>query len=174
VRTETLNVEEYRIRATRLLKALRAADPEAVSRFRALPEWSERSADEIRKGVRRKHALAVVAKEAGQRDWPQLKAALTASPEPNFDTTLLFQRSAGSLNQWFRSYREAAEVMTGDPPKFLFPYRHQFVVCERGLLEVLGIDLTDPDWERIGRDWAKPRDGQAKARLAVRLRRLLA
>jgi hypothetical protein len=37
--------------------------------------------------------------------------------------------------------------------------------------ESLGVDTADPDWDRIGRDWAKPLDPAAHARLSVRLRR---
>jgi hypothetical protein len=55
----------------------------------------------------------------------------------------------------------------------LFPYGpRQFVVCESGFVRALGVDPADPDWERIGHDWVRPKDPAARARLEVRLRQL--
>ena len=62
-------------------------------------------------------------------------------------------------------------MLDGETRRYLFPYRQHFVVCEAALLEDLGINPNDPDWDRIGRDWVRPLDVRAQARLAVRLRR---
>lgn len=169
------NLEEYRIRASRLLRDLRGPDRAAAlraeERFRLLPSGISRDR------IQRKHALAAVAKEAGFESWTGLKAAMsraamTVGPQSGFDTTLLFQpRSAASLNLWFRRYEEARQVLTSEPKRYLFPYRHQFVVCESALLQDLDVDVSDPDWERIGRDWVRPLDARAHARLSARLRR---
>ena len=48
---------------------------------------------------------------------------------------------------------------------YLFPFRHQFFICGAGFLEARGIDPSHPDWERIGRDWVRPRDEPARDRL---------
>ena len=173
------NLEEYRIRASRLMKDLRASDRaaalRAAKRFRVLPSWADRTPEQIVEAgelMQRKHALAVIAKEAGFLDWLQLrKSAMTAIPS-GFDTTRLFQaRTRGFLNLWFRRYEEARPLLATEPKRYLFPYRHQFFLCEGALLESLGVDTADPDWDRIGRDWAKPLDPAAHARLSVRLRR---
>jgi len=185
VRTEapqslSLNLDEYRIRASRLLKELRGTDLafglRAANRFCILPGFAGKAPGDIynsRDQVKRKHSLTVIAKEAGFQDWSQLKAAMPEKVDIAFDTTRLFQRTATFLNLWYRTYAEAREVLTTVPKRYLFPYRHQFVVCEGQLLIDQGVDTTDPDWERIGRDWAKPLDAKAHARLAVRLRRVL-
>jgi len=95
-----------------------------------------------------------------------------ASLAAGFETTRLFQpRTGGFLNLWYSRYDEAKQVLRTEPRRYLFPYRHQFVAVEASFLEALGVDGTDPDWERIGRDWVQPRDAAAQARLAVRLRR---
>ena len=52
---------------------------------------------------------------------------------------------------------------------FLFPYRNQFFICEWGFVVALGLDPADPDWERIGRDWVRPRDEVARDRLEAKL-----
>ncbi len=174
------NLEEYRIRASRLLKELRGADLaialRAANRFCSLPGLAGKAPGDIynsRDQLKRKHALAVIAKETGFQEWPELMASISPHVDVGFDTSRLFQRTATFLNLWYRTYGEAREMLTTDPKRYLFPYRHQFVVCEGQLLEDQGIDTTDPDWERIGRDWAQPLDKKALARLAVRLRRVL-
>lgn len=178
--TLPLNLEEYRIRASRLLKELRGPDLalglHAANRFHILPGFADKAPGDIynsRDRIKRKHALTVIAREAGFNDWPELKASTPPAVEIGFDATRLFQRTATFLNLWYRTYDQAREVLTADPKRYLFPYRHQFVVCEGQLLEDQGIDTADPDWERIGRDWVKPLDARAHARLAVRLRRVV-
>jgi len=176
----SLNLDEYRIRASRLLKELRGTDLalalHAANRFCILPGFADKAPGDIYNGrdrLKRKHALTVIAREGGFKDCPQLKSSMPPQCDIGFDTTRLFQRTATFLNLWYRTYAEAREVLTPNPKRYLFPYRHQFVVCEGQLLEDQGIDTSDPDWERIGRDWVKPLDARAQARLAVRLRRLL-
>ena len=180
MRTEHHNLEEYRIRASRLMKELRGADPvaalHAAGRLQVLSAWAGMTTEQVRDArdrVQRKHALAVVAREGGFQDWLDLRASVDDSPdETGFDTTKLFPpRNAVLLNHWFARYEEARQVLDENPTRYLFPYRHQYVLCEAGLLENLGVDAADPDWDRIGRDWVKPRDMEARSRLAVRLRR---
>lgn len=69
------------------------------------------------------------------------------------------------LNAWFTSYdaaRSAREAGGG----FLLPFgRHFFITTAEGVRE-LGLDPADPDWERIGWDWVRPRDQAAWDRLA--------
>jgi hypothetical protein len=164
MRAEAPNLEEYRIRASRLMKQCRAGDPAAVQRFRRY--WPDLAQ------VQRKHALAVIAREAGFRDWPHLRHSLAAWE--SFDTTRLFsRRSDVFLNIWFARYEQAREVHEAHRGRFLFPFRHQFVLCQAPLLENLGVDTSDSDWDRIGRDWVKPLDPAAYTRLAAKLRRVV-
>ncbi len=82
------------------------------------------------------------------------------------DTTWLFPRkTAAFLNLWYRTYEEAREALDQYPARFLFPYRHQVVVCEGSMLEHLGIDTNDPDWRLIGHDWYRPNGTAAHQRL---------
>lgn len=159
------NLEEHKIRATRLMKSLRGPGGLTASRrFRILPVWADSTPEQILAQAKHKHALAVIAREAGFEDWVQLKIS--------FDPARLFgPRTAVFLNLWFRNYEEARQALTTEPKWYLFPYRRQFVVCEAQLLEDQNIDTSDPDWERIGRDWVKPLDAAAHARLGLQLRR---
>jgi hypothetical protein len=169
---------EYKVRASKLLKDFASTDKRrafhAAHRLAALwPEADAKSllADPSR--IQRKHALAVIAREMGFRDWRHLTEEAHVEL-PAFDTTRLFPGSASFyLNAWFATYEEAREALGSRKDRFLFPYRHQFVVCEGGLLASLGIDVKDPDWQAIGRDWAKPLDASAHYRLNQKLARIV-
>ncbi|MBA3712838.1 MAG: hypothetical protein H0W76_10375 [Pyrinomonadaceae bacterium] len=68
------------------------------------------------------------------------------------------------LNRWFSSYEDARKSLESEGG-FLLPYKHQFFVCEAEAIRTLGLTLDDPDWERIGRDGARPGDRAAYQRL---------
>ncbi len=168
------NLEEYRIRAGVLLKQLRSDDSDtatrAAKRFQLLGTLSDRSIDEIlvrRDGLQRKHALTVVALEKGYSSWTELKASFDSSSE--ISSELLHPRRLDVyLNRWFAKYEDAKSSLD-DEGGYLLPYRHHFFVCESQYIRDLGLDPEDPDWERIGRDWAKPSDRQAWRRLERKL-----
>lgn len=170
-------LSEYKIRASRLLKDFASTDKRraygAAHRLAGL--WPDGNANELladRSRVQRKHALAVIAREMGFRDWQHLTAQAHVEM-PAFDTTRLFPPKASFyLNAWFVTYEEARAALARKD-RFLFPYRNQFVVCEAGLLKSLGIDAQDPDWALIGRDWARPLDRQAHYRLNQKLARIV-
>ena len=170
-------LDEYKVRASKLLKDFESADKRraygAAHRLASL--WPDGNASALladRSRVQRKHALAVIAREMGFRDWQHL-AAEAHIEMPAFDTTRLFPPKVSFyLNGWYATYEEAYAALARKD-RFLFPYRHQFVVVEAGLLKSLGIDMADPDWQLIGRDWARPLDRQAHYRLNQKLARIV-
>lgn len=170
-------LDEYKVRASKLLKDFESADKRraygAAHRLASL--WPDGNANALladRSRVQRKHALAVIAREMGFRDWQHLTAEAHIEM-PAFDTTRLFPpKTSFYLNGWYATYEEAHAALASKG-RFLFPYRHQFVVVEAGLLKSLGIDMADPDWQLIGRDWAKPLDRQAHYRLNQKLARIV-
>ena len=68
------------------------------------------------------------------------------------------------LNRWFTTYADARRALETEGG-YLFPFRQQFFVCAADAVRHLGLDPDDPDWERIGRDCARPADGAAFERL---------
>jgi len=177
-----VSLQECKVRASLLLKALGSPDASraasAAERLRVLPGFAGLSLGEVlaRKGmVRRKHALAVIAREQGHVSWVALKEAREGTPGPHHvDFERLLARVGGAyLNRWFTSYPEAAASLR-EVGGFLFPFRGQFFICEASLLQSLGMDPQDADWGRMGRDWMAPRDGDAQGRLAQKLARLAA
>lgn len=171
-----LPLRECKIRASFLLKDLEATDPprarRAAERLRVLPEFSRLSARELiarRESVRHKHALAVIAHEQGHASWAELKQARGEPLPPRVDFETFFALGSGAfLNRWFTTHADAAASLEAQGG-YLFPYRHQFFLCEAGFLQVRGVDAMDPDWERIGRDWVAPRDPVARDRLEQKL-----
>ena len=68
------------------------------------------------------------------------------------------------LNRWFSSYEEARGSLESEGG-FLLSYRRHFFVCEAGAIRAMGLEPDDPDWERVGRDCARPADEEAFRRL---------
>lgn len=71
------------------------------------------------------------------------------------------------LNRWFRTYEEARAALDAEGG-YLLPFRRQCFVTSAEGVRTLGLDPDDPDWERIGWDWVRPRDPTAWERLAAR------
>lgn len=68
------------------------------------------------------------------------------------------------LNRWFSNYEDARRDLDTHGG-FLLPYRHHFFVCKPEVISALGLDPSDPDWEKIGFDCARPEDADAFGRL---------
>ncbi|NNC09317.1 hypothetical protein HJC10_41695 [Corallococcus exiguus] len=173
--TLPVTLHEYKVRASLLLKDLDSSDTaratRAAERMRALPFFATLSLGEVlarRDTVQHKHGLAVVAREAGHTTWTELKQALEGGARA-LDTRAFFQKGQSPfLNRWFSTYEEASRSLDAQGG-FLFPFRDQCFICEADFLQALGIDSRDADWERMGRDWVRPRDLAAKERLEAKL-----
>jgi hypothetical protein len=82
--------------------------------------------------------------------------------------TLIYEKGLDVLlNRWFARYEDARKSLE-ELGGFLFPYKHQFFVCEEEGIRILGLDPDDPDWEKIDWDWSRPRDQDAWNRLEVK------
>jgi hypothetical protein len=164
-------LSNLRARARLLLRQLRSDDPArsaaAAARFSRLATLAAWVSDPPRlaQRARLKHALTVIALEHGHPSWRALKSALDRAPA---DAVAWYPRGMGAfLNRWFARYDDARRSLEAEGG-YLFPYRDQYFVCEAGALEVLGLDAGDPDWARIGRDCARPKDVEAYTRLRRR------
>lgn len=68
------------------------------------------------------------------------------------------------LSHWFTDYAEAREFRAREGG-YLFPFGRQYFVASPEAVRSLGLDPADPDFERIGFDWARPADHDAFERL---------
>ena len=147
------NLAEAKIQAAILLKSLRTSDSaKAAKRFNRLPEFSDLAiSDLLQQKIKHKHALTVIAIENGFQSWIDLKIQI------NFIV-------GGYLNLWFANYTEA-NVALKAKGGFLLPYKNQFFICNDNYMKQIGFEPDDPDWEKIGYDWAVPVDQTAWKRL---------
>lgn len=77
------------------------------------------------------------------------------------------------LNRWFSNYEAARESLESEGG-FLLPYKRHFFVCESEAIRAMGLDPEDEDWERVGRDCARPADRDAYERLREKREKALA
>lgn len=68
------------------------------------------------------------------------------------------------LNSWFTNYEEARRSLETNGG-YLLPFKNQFFVTQSEGIRELGLDPDDPDWQRIGWDWVRPKDEEAWVRL---------
>lgn len=136
----TLSLESLKRDAARLLKQARAGDAAALKRFAALRSPPE--------PLQLKHALAVVADEAGFDSWTDMKHAQSGI---DFSEFFAGPSLRDSLNPWFNNYEEA-RVFHADNGGVLLPYRHHFFVSSLAMLDRLGFEADHPDWMDIGFD----------------------
>lgn len=157
-------ISAYKRDAVRLLKAARSDDgfarAEAAQRFGRLAS--------LRDDVQLKHALAVIAMEAGYPNWAELKQ----DAETGFDFTEFFGKPglADSINHWFAGYDEAKAHQAANGG-VLLPYRTQCFVTSDAILARLGFEAGHPDWQAIGHDFVRPASPEAHARICAALER---
>jgi hypothetical protein len=145
--------------AARLLKQARSGDASARARFERL--------DNPPDAPQLKHALAVIAREAGFAGWTELKSA-----QDGLDFSEFFAAPGlgDSLNVWFATYEEAQAFhkLNGG---VLLPYRRHYFVSSMALLDRLGFEAGHADWAAIGYDFARPSSPTAHARIKAALER---
>lgn len=159
---------ELKTWARLLQRALEAGDPAALPRARRLPELRALEPAALVGAFQRRHALAIIALELGFQGWSHLTAVLSGAEQRDLGTALLPPRCKAHWNIWSARYEEAAAIRA-EHGGYLLAWKYHFLVVDADYIESLGLDPADPDWEAIGRDWARPRDLAARARLYGRL-----
>lgn len=170
-------VENVKHRARLLQQRAEASTPEALALLRTLPELRALSDEGLLETLQRRHCLSALAKTLGFGSWPHAKSVLSGEallragepvhPGPDLGTLMHRELGGAYWNIWSASYAEARDIRA-EHGGYLLPYRKQFLIVEGHYLEALGLDPGDPDWERIGRDWAAPTDLGAWSRLTSR------
>jgi hypothetical protein len=160
-------IQELKTRAEILHHALRAREPGAIARLRALGELRRATPEQLTAflpDVQRKHTLAIVAREAGFDDWTHAHTILSGGTASSFGTLLCPPNFSAHWNIWSAHYDEARSIRQ-EHGGYLLAYKQHFFIADRYYIEALGLDPEDPDWERIGRDWVRPLDTAARSRL---------
>ncbi len=156
-------IEELKIKASLLLKALRSEDPnkikDALARVNKISTLSSKPLSDFQ----HKDALEVIAYEEGFESWRKLRQAMA----PAYDPAMLYI-DRGFLHLWFANYHEAKKYQQ-EHGGYLFPYKSQFFVTSADYILVLGLDPNDPDWLLIDFDWVKPKEQKSWQNLVNRL-----
>lgn len=158
----------FRAAARSLHRRAAAGDSAALERLRRLPELHGRDDAGLRASVQRRHAFALFAKELGMPGWPALRDVLLGATPDDFGKALYPGRCSAHWNIWSADYDEARGIREAHGG-YLLAYRHHYLIVDRHYIETLGLDPDDPDWELAGRDWVRPRQPDARARLYAKL-----
>jgi hypothetical protein len=150
-----------------LHRRVREGEPDAILSMRRLREFKELSVAQLIDSTQRRHCLTVSALQVGCQSWPHALAVL-AGETGDFGTLLYPSSCYGHWNIWSAHYDEAVSIRAAHGG-YLLAYRRQFLIVDRHYVDSLGLDPDDPDWAAIGRDWVKPSDGTARARLYEKL-----
>ena len=157
-------ISDLKTQARILHRQIEQGVSHAVARTRRLPELKDRDASELPALIKRRHCLAIVARELGFQGWPHAVGVLSGTDSTDFGTLLYPDGADAHWNIWSASYAEARSIRE-DHGGYLLAYRRHFFIVDRYFIETLGLLPEDPDWELIGRDWVKPRQMDARARL---------
>ena len=150
-------LQDYKVKASLLLKAAKQGDAVALQRFAVVPGLTPDT-------LQRKHALRVIALENGFASW----LALKLSQKPSLETLLRPRGAPSFLNDWHTDYDVAKKALESSGG-YLLPYKSQFFIVQRGYIEALGLNPDDADWQRMGFDAVKPKDRAAWERLRGKL-----
>lgn len=145
----------------------------ALEHLKARARILHRQIRETDPTVQRKDCLATIAREHGFTGWPHAVAVLSGEETRDFGTLLYPRHGAAYWNIWSAHYEEAARIRA-EHGGFLLAYKTHFFITDQYFVEALGLDPDDPDWERIGRDWARPADLEARTRLYAKLLKVAA
>lgn len=161
-------ISDLKAQARILHHQIIAREPNALARARQLAELRDSDGGALPSRVKRRHCLAVVARELGFQGWPHASAVLRGTDSSDFGTLLYPEWSHVHWNIWSASYDEASTIRQ-QHGGYLLAYRRHFFIADRHFIETLGLNPDDPDWDLIGRDWVKPARPEARERLYGKL-----
>jgi hypothetical protein len=161
-------IDHLKSRARKLHQQFEARDPEAVRRLQTLPEFAKQDPASFAEQVKRRHCLTVIARELGFTGWQHLTGVLWGESVEDFGTLLYPGGGTAYWNIWSARYEEARQIRE-EHGGYLLAYKKHMFIVDRHFIESLGLDPEDADWDRMGRDWVRPKDLTARQRLYGKL-----
>jgi hypothetical protein len=149
----TTPIEELKIRAKLLRKALDNADQSALERAHRICKkrrWTVPQQWPLSK------CLNLVAAESGFGQWDHARRVLGGEAARGGDMGTLWhdERCIGMINDWYAGYADARAARQAGENRYLLPYARQFIVAEAAFIEALGLAPAGQEWVAIGRDLA--------------------
>jgi hypothetical protein len=147
----TTPIDELKIRARLLRKAIVSRDAAAVARASAAARqrrWT--IPDEWSLAL----CLNIVSVEAGFDQWNHARLVLSGEAARGDDMGSFWydKACAALLNHWFAGYTDAHAALHAHSDRYLLPYGRQFIVAEATFVIAIGLDPAALEWESIGRD----------------------
>ena len=161
-------ISDLKVHARLRHRQISRHEPAAVARTRRLDEFRDRDPASLSESIKRRHCLAVIARELGFQGWPHAVGVLRGTDSTDFGTLLYPKGADVHCNIWSASYAEARAIRDQNDG-YLLAYRRHFFIVDRHFIKTLGLQPDDPDWELIGRDWVRPRHADARERLYGKL-----
>ncbi|MEM7442104.1 MAG: hypothetical protein AAF414_02115 [Pseudomonadota bacterium] len=163
-------INQLKAHARILHREATAGNASALARLGRLAAFKGKTHAETANAVRRRHCLTVLANELGFDGWPALAHATVDGEAADFGTFLHPPNVWAHWNIWCATYEEAKAIRE-EHGGYLLCYKHQFLVVDADYVDTMGVPSTDPDWDRIGRDWVRPAEIEARERLCEKLAR---
>lgn len=159
-------IRRYKFKAARLHSNLNSEDSSehlsAAQRFSALETFNGMTPEQLvarRKRIKHRHALEVIAREAGFKSWKDLI---------DDHDTAWYPRKNSLITDWFDTYNEARECLE-EKGGYLLTFRGRYFIACAEYIEILGLDPDDRLWREIGFDCKRPADKKAMRRLLEKL-----
>ena len=161
-------ISDLKAQARILHRHIVEQEPVALARAQQLAELRGVDTAALPRLIRRRHCLAVIARELGFQGWSHAAAVLRGTDSSDFGTLLYPTGAHVHWNIWSASYDEARTIRQ-QHGGYLLAYRQHFFITDRHFIKTLGLNPDDPDWELIGRDWVKPKRSEGRERLYGKL-----
>lgn len=147
-------VTELKTRARLLLNALHAATPASLERATRISKQQAWPLPAIPDAWTLRHALNIVASEAGFKHWEHARSIFSGEAQASEDMGTFWydQQAHGFTNHWFASYAEAKAQLQLHADHYLLPYKKQFFVAELPCITQLGLADSAGLWQAISHD----------------------
>jgi hypothetical protein len=144
-------VTELKTRARLLLNAVRTDTQYSIARCARI---SKQQGWQIPDEWTLRHALNIVAGEAGFNHWEHARQAFSATTSAQQDMgTFWYDKQAhGFTNHWFADYPEAKAQLQLHPQSYLLPYKNQFFLAEHACIAQLGLGDSISQWQALSHD----------------------
>lgn len=166
-----LALNEVKIQAKKLLKALKIDSDLQLAMQRPLNKLALTSLDELKL----KHCLTIISQQLGFENWHHAQCVLSGSKKTNgplnMGTFFYPKGSSAFINEWFVNYPEARNTLTNKAKsKYLLPYKNQFIVVTKDCISLFKIDKQLMLlWAEIGHDMVESYNCLAWDKLASKI-----
>ena len=161
-------IQQLKTLARLLHRNAKCGQKEALARIEKHPSFKLKKIPMLPENIQRRHCLDIQAREIGFDNWLHAKCLLEGRDHESFGTFLHPGRCHGFTNIWLATYDEARAI-NETKKGHLIGYKKQFMIVGDHYMEVVGIPANATDYQKMGRDWIKPKDHKIRQQLIERV-----